>query len=700
VDRVVQERLLEAKAMDRKNTPGAVMHQFSLWSKAAGNAPTGSAAGAGGIPAPAAALRSQSDPVAAVSMVYAAPQLGASLGSVHTGANSGEPIRAAPATKLSAITQNRNSALASTPGAAEAAESAPSSAARRGSKLRGPKAVREQHLASEEDHNNAADASNSPLNVSFEDRNTSQVGSHDVLDEDYTMEFEPIGGIAEGERPVAQSTVDGVGHSSGLATALRRKVGGAKLASSEHGSPEVKQGDTPNHMFITPEKKTTSAKATPLTATTVHSVPSTGDQEGSDSGGWHSDIDEDDEAQRLSLGGAGRPRSAEPSGIGGAEAAAIKSMSQSGPAAFAAMKVSASMDVSQGKLETGFASTGNLVEAANADHTAPLAMRRATTSGDNRHFVDRLEHLVSAAGTSETNGQLLKSMTSRSASECNITFDATAGHSSVKVGSSKYQTLRNLRSVKGSTHFSSSEKVAPPLAMESGKAAMDSDRQADPQIAHNPYSTAGVNSNSRSSTLNANLPLTALIAPPAIAVDDDAAAMLSARSRDDASPTLSEASAEEPEELQNRRSPLRVDLDNPRERNGSEQQLSGQVIDEDHEDSPLRWRKGEVIGEGTFGKVYKGMNEKTGELLAIKQLCLIDGTSNEVESLRKEISVMWDLEHENIVRYMRSRVANALDARNLQSFFRPCATGTWVHPSRSGTCSSSWSTSREAPSPA
>ena len=68
--------------------------------------------------------------------------------------------------------------------------------------------------------------------------------------------------------------------------------------------------------------------------------------------------------------------------------------------------------------------------------------------------------------------------------------------------------------------------------------------------------------------------------------------------------------------------------------------------------SPLRWKRGALIGEGTFGKVYKGMNERTGELLAVKQLSLMDGSSEDVASLQKEISVMWHLDHSNIVRYL------------------------------------------------
>ena len=35
---------------------------------------------------------------------------------------------------------------------------------------------------------------------------------------------------------------------------------------------------------------------------------------------------------------------------------------------------------------------------------------------------------------------------------------------------------------------------------------------------------------------------------------------------------------------------------------------------------PIRWRKGELIGCGAFGRVYMGMNLDSGELLAIKQV--------------------------------------------------------------------------------
>ncbi|CAN6724663.1 unnamed protein product [Malus baccata var. baccata] len=37
---------------------------------------------------------------------------------------------------------------------------------------------------------------------------------------------------------------------------------------------------------------------------------------------------------------------------------------------------------------------------------------------------------------------------------------------------------------------------------------------------------------------------------------------------------------------------------------------------------PIRWRKGELIGCGAFGRVYMGMNLDSGELLAVKQVLI------------------------------------------------------------------------------
>lgn len=39
---------------------------------------------------------------------------------------------------------------------------------------------------------------------------------------------------------------------------------------------------------------------------------------------------------------------------------------------------------------------------------------------------------------------------------------------------------------------------------------------------------------------------------------------------------------------------------------------------------PIRWRKGELIGCGAFGRVYMGMNLDSGELLAVKEVDIVD----------------------------------------------------------------------------
>jgi mitogen-activated protein kinase kinase kinase len=89
------------------------------------------------------------------------------------------------------------------------------------------------------------------------------------------------------------------------------------------------------------------------------------------------------------------------------------------------------------------------------------------------------------------------------------------------------------------------------------------------------------------------------------------------------------------------------------------------------EDEDRDWIKGALIGEGAFGQVYLGMDVKTGMLMAVKQARLPDGSEPDAEqmkarfaALKHEITVLQDLWHENIVKYLRS----ALDEDNLSIF--------------------------------
>lgn len=67
-----------------------------------------------------------------------------------------------------------------------------------------------------------------------------------------------------------------------------------------------------------------------------------------------------------------------------------------------------------------------------------------------------------------------------------------------------------------------------------------------------------------------------------------------------------------------------------------------------------QWRRGEQIGQGAFGMVYKGLNTATGEIIAIKELNF-DGQhakSRQLKEMIKEVELMRRLNHPNIVKYL------------------------------------------------
>ncbi|KAK3348273.1 MIK1 protein [Neurospora tetraspora] len=74
----------------------------------------------------------------------------------------------------------------------------------------------------------------------------------------------------------------------------------------------------------------------------------------------------------------------------------------------------------------------------------------------------------------------------------------------------------------------------------------------------------------------------------------------------------------------------------------------------------FRWFKGQLIGKGTFGRVYLGMNATTGEFLAVKEIEVnpkaAQGDKKKmkelVAALDQEIDTMQHLDHVNIVQYL------------------------------------------------
>lgn len=83
--------------------------------------------------------------------------------------------------------------------------------------------------------------------------------------------------------------------------------------------------------------------------------------------------------------------------------------------------------------------------------------------------------------------------------------------------------------------------------------------------------------------------------------------------------------------------------------------LSGESWDDN------QWMKGALIGKGSFGSVYLALHAVTGELLAVKQVQMPEpGATGQsetrkrsmIEALNREMNLLRDLRHPNIVQYL------------------------------------------------
>ena len=67
----------------------------------------------------------------------------------------------------------------------------------------------------------------------------------------------------------------------------------------------------------------------------------------------------------------------------------------------------------------------------------------------------------------------------------------------------------------------------------------------------------------------------------------------------------------------------------------------------------IPWRKGELIGEGAFAKVYQCLSLTDGKLLAVKSIQMsVEG----VEKVKREVQFLRQFSHKNIVRYVQTDV--------------------------------------------
>jgi hypothetical protein len=64
----------------------------------------------------------------------------------------------------------------------------------------------------------------------------------------------------------------------------------------------------------------------------------------------------------------------------------------------------------------------------------------------------------------------------------------------------------------------------------------------------------------------------------------------------------------------------------------------------------IEWKRGELLGKGSFGKVFMAMNTKTGGLLAVKQIKLNTSEDHVAAlQLQTEVTLMENLSHKHIV---------------------------------------------------
>ncbi len=59
-----------------------------------------------------------------------------------------------------------------------------------------------------------------------------------------------------------------------------------------------------------------------------------------------------------------------------------------------------------------------------------------------------------------------------------------------------------------------------------------------------------------------------------------------------------------------------------------------------------------MLGKGAFGTVYLGLNQDTGELMAVKKIDKSEMSAKELADMEGEVKMMEGFCHDNIVRYV------------------------------------------------
>jgi cyclin-dependent kinase 2 len=86
----------------------------------------------------------------------------------------------------------------------------------------------------------------------------------------------------------------------------------------------------------------------------------------------------------------------------------------------------------------------------------------------------------------------------------------------------------------------------------------------------------------------------------------------------------------------------------------------------------------EKIGEGTYGVVYKAKDRYTNETIALKKIRLEQEDEGVPSTAIREISLLKEMQHRNIVRYPDPRRPSLRIRRGLGSIWPPRKRNGWM----------------------
>ena len=86
------------------------------------------------------------------------------------------------------------------------------------------------------------------------------------------------------------------------------------------------------------------------------------------------------------------------------------------------------------------------------------------------------------------------------------------------------------------------------------------------------------------------------------------------------------------------------------------------------------FKLGNLIGQGSYGKVYEALDEERGQLIAVKILdkTRLNNINNSITKIESEIEILSKLHHKNIVKYYGSSQSK----NHLQIYFEYCENGS------------------------